>query len=114
AVLLQVAGYSVQQTSVVNVTITGSRGVTIAWGCLGIGALSLWIAFITAHQCSFKYKLKWILPGIAIIFTLNILRIAMIALSNHYNWVYIRHFNAHSSFNLLTYAVIVLLMIFFV
>jgi len=114
AILLQVLGYTVHQTSIVNVTITGSRGVTIAWGCLGIGPLSLWVAFTTAHRCSFKYKLKWILAGVAIIFALNILRIAMIALSNHYNWVYVRHFNAHSSFNILTYVIILLLMVLFV
>lgn len=113
-VLLRVIGYTVHQTSAVNVTIEGSRGVTIAWGCLGVGAISLWVAFIVAHRCRLKYKLKWILPGIAIIFALNILRIIMIAISNHYNWVYIRHFNAHSSFNILTYGAIVLLMLFFV
>jgi len=113
-VLLQVAGYPVHQNSPANITITGSRGVNIAWGCLGVGAISLWIAFVAAHRCKAKYKLKWILPGIAVIFVLNILRIMMIALSNHYNWAYIRHFNAHSSFNILTYGVIVLLMIVFV
>lgn len=114
AFLLQLLGYQVHQSSPVQINIAGSRGVIIAWGCLGVGPISLWIAFITAHRCKRKYKLKWILPGIGLIFLLNILRMAMIVLSNHYNWERIKHFNAHSSFNTLTYGVIVVLMIFFV
>lgn len=111
--LLKLAGYAAFQKSAINVAVANS-GVNIAWGCLGVGAISLWTAFIAAHRCSLQYKLKWILPGVVLIFIINIIRVALIALSGYHNWAYIRHFNAHSSFNTITYGIIVLLMVFFV
>lgn len=114
ALSLKLFGYEVHQYGADNVTITGSRGVTIAWGCLGIGAIGMWIAFIIAHKAKVKFKLKWILAGVAAIYIINIIRIDMIALSNYYNWTYLRSFNAHESFDILTYAVILVFMIIFV
>jgi exosortase/archaeosortase family protein len=112
--LLEICGYAVYQKNAANITIEGSRGVTLAWGCLGAGAISLWIAFITAHRTKDGYKLKWIVAGCLLIFIVNILRIDMIALSNYYNWKYFQSFNAHTSFDALTYAIILLIMLVFV
>ena len=113
--VLEICGYRVQQADPSNIGIAGSRGVTIAWGCLGIGAMSLWLAFIVAHRyLLLSIKLKWIFTGLALIFMINIIRITMIALSNHYNWHYVRAFNAHNSFNMLTYLAIVIMMAVFV
>lgn len=115
ALLLKLCGYNVYQVHPANITIAGSRGVTIAWGCLGIGAMSLWLAFIIAHRyITLHQRLKWILTGLILIFIINILRIMMIALSNHYNWQYLHAFNAHTSFNILTYAIIIIMMLTFV
>jgi exosortase/archaeosortase family protein len=111
--LLELCRYDVYQANPANITIGSSRGVTIAWGCLGIGAISLWIAFIAAHLYPAKQKLKWMFAGVLLIFILNILRIMMIALSNHYNWQYLQSFNAHSTFNILTYCIIVIMMLVF-
>ena len=111
--LLTIAGYAVYQKSPTNITIIGGKGVNIAWGCLGVGAISLWIAFIIAHRWAIKYKIKWIAAGVVFIFVVNIVRIAMIALSNYYGWKYMQSFNAHTSFDALTYAVILILMLFF-
>ena len=111
--LLTIMGYAVYQKSATNITITGSSGVNIAWGCLGVGAISLWIAFIIAHRWAIKNKVKWVVAGVVFIFIVNIMRIAMIALSNYYGWKYMHSFNAHTSFDVLTYAVILILMLFF-
>ncbi len=111
--LLQLSGYTVYQRSASNITIAGGRGVTIAWACLGAGAMSLWVAFITAHKAAIKYKIKWILPGIILICLVNVFRIITIALSYHYNWQYPLHFDAHTSFNVLTYMVILIFMYLF-
>ena len=112
--LLELAGYTVYQRNPSNITIAGGKGVTIAWACLGAGAMSLWIAFITAHKAAIRYKIKWILPGIILICLVNALRIITIALSYHYNWQFPRHFDAHTSFNVLTYAIILIFMFIFV
>ncbi len=112
--LLEISGYRIYQKTPTNITITGSRGVNLDWACLGAGAMSLWVAFIAAHRCVVKFKLKWIAAGIGLICFVNTLRVVMIALSNHYHWVYIRHFDAHTSFNILTYTIVLLLMYLFV
>lgn len=113
--LLELSGYDVYQKHPANITIRGGHGVNLAWGCLGVGPMSLWIAFIVAHRYyKIKYKLKWIIIGIVSIFTLNIFRIVMIALSNYYGWLRIQSFDAHTSFNLLTYCIIIILMLVFI
>jgi exosortase/archaeosortase family protein len=112
--LLKVLGYNAYQRSAVNVSIHGSRGATIAWGCIGAGVMFLWFAFIIAHKAKPAYKLKWISTGILLIFLFNILRISFIVLSYKYNWTYFRSFNAHSTFNFITYVIIILLMGFFI
>jgi len=113
--LLEICGYNVYQKDAANITIAGSRGVTIAWGCLGIGAIGLWIAFIVAHRkFSTANKLRWIISGVLLIFLVNIVRIDMITLSNHYDWKYFQSFNAHTSFDILTYAIILVMMLIFI
>ncbi len=112
--LLKVIGYSAYQRSPVNVTIRGSRGVTIAWGCIGVSVMFLWFAFIVAHKAKVAYKLKWIVSGIVLIFVFNIIRIASIVLSYFYHWSYFQSFNAHTTFNTFTYVIIIILMIIFV
>lgn len=112
--LLELCGYAVQEKERANITIAGSRGVTIAWGCLGAGAMFLWIGFVVAHRCAVKYKLKWAGIGLGLIFIVNILRVSMIVLSNHYHWTYIRNLNAHTSYNVLTYIIIIVMMYVFV
>lgn len=112
--LLEACGYDVYQRNLANIAIAGGGGVTIAWACLGAGAMSLWVAFIIAHRAAIRFKLKWVAVGIGLICFINILRIMMITLSIHYHWTYIRHFDAHTSFNIVTYAFIILLMYIFV
>lgn len=112
--LLQLTGYTVYQLNTTNITLAGGGSVNIAWACLGAGAMSLWAAFIAAHKTALRVKLKWIATGLMLICFINILRVVMITLSIHYHWSYIRHFDAHSSFNIVTYAFIVLLMYIFV
>ena len=112
--LLKLFGYNAYQRSPVNITIRGSHGATIAWGCIGVDVMFLWFAFIVAHKAKPVYKLKWIIAGIFLIFLFNILRISFIVLSYKYNWTYFQSFNAHSTFNFITYVIIILLMGFFV
>ncbi len=112
--LLKITGYSVYQKHAANITIKGSRGANISWGCLGAGVMILWFAFITAHKARLRYKLKWIFAGVTLIYIFNAIRIISILLSYYYNWYYLQSFNAHSTFNNITYAIIIILMIIFV
>jgi exosortase/archaeosortase family protein len=112
--LLKVTGYDVYQKNPVNITIRGSHGATIAWGCVGVGVMVVWLAFIAAHKARIKYKFMWIGSGIVLIFVFNIIRISFIILSYYYHWAYFQSFNAHTTFNYTTYFIIIILMIIFV
>jgi exosortase/archaeosortase family protein len=112
--LLKITGYNAYQKNPANVSIHGSGGVTIIWGCVGVGVMFLWFSFIVAHKAKFIYKLKWVVAGIALIFIVNIIRIVLIVLSFFYHWKYIQSFNAHATFNTITYIIIIILMIIFV
>ena len=104
--LLQLCGYDVYQKAPNNVTIHGSRGVTIIWACLGFGVMSYWVAFVSAHRVNWKYKLKWMAVGIGVINGINVLRIASIALANHYHWQAFKLVEPHFAFNIISYIAI--------
>jgi exosortase/archaeosortase family protein len=112
--MLRLAGFTVYQRSHNNVTIMGSRGVTIIWACLGFGVMSFWTAFVTAHKATRQYKLKWCLSGIAIIIALNITRITLIAVANHYHWLSITSLEPHATFNIASYILLFLLVVWFI
>lgn len=110
---LKLAGFKVYQRAPNNVTIIGSRGVSIIWACLGFGVMSFWTAFVTAHTARWQYNLKWCLSGIAIITALNILRIILIALGNHYHWVAFNTIEPHQAFTIASYVVLFLMVVWF-
>ncbi len=112
--LLKIVGYNAYQKNPANITIHGSRGATIAWGCIGVGVMFVWLAFISAHKAKRTYKLKWIIIGVLLIFLFNILRISFIILSYYYHWKYFQSFNAHSTFNYCTYIIIIIMMGIFI
>lgn len=110
---LELLGYSVYQKKPNNVTIHGSRGVNIIWACLGLGVLSFWTAFVTAHRARWPYKLKWVLTGVVLITALNITRIALIALALHLNWKLFMSIELHLAFNIASYVLILALAFWF-
>ena len=112
--LLKLTGFTVYQHAPNNVTIAGSRGVTILWACLGFGVMSFWTAFITAHKADWRFKVKWCLAGICIIIALNILRIVLIAVANHYHWLTITSLEPHEAFNIASYLLLFVLLFWFV
>lgn len=113
-VVLKMLGYNAYQKSAINVSLRGGHGVQIIWGCVGIGVMIVWLAFVLAHKAGALYKLRWLLAGIGLIFLFNIMRIVAIVLSINYHWAYLESFNAHSTFNNITYLIIAGMMVFFV
>ena len=111
--LLKLMGYNVYQKALNNVTIRGSRGINIIWACLGLKVLSFWTAFIVAHRATWQYKLKWVGIGVSAITLLNIFRIASIALANHYDWKAYQTIEPHFAFNVASYIVILIFMLWF-
>lgn len=106
-------GYDVYQKSANNVTIHGSHGVTIIWACLGFGVMSFWTAFVTAHKAGRQYKARWIATGIGFITAINVLRIALVALANHYNWKAFNAIEPHFAFTVVSYMAVISLALWF-
>jgi exosortase/archaeosortase family protein len=84
-----------------------SNGVTIGYSCIGAGINSLWIAFVAAHKINWKIKWKWMLGGLGVLVGMNIIRIALIAVANHDNWVDLSNMDHHTLFNVVCYGFIV-------
>ena len=112
--LLQLFGFNTYQRAPNNVTIVHSRGVTILWACLGFGVMSFWTAFVTAHKAAWQFKLKWSVAGAGIITALNIIRIALIAVANHYHWLIITSMEPHEAFNIVSYILLFGLLFWFI
>lgn len=112
--ILKLCGFAVYQRAPNNITIIGSRGVTILWACLGFGVMSFWTAFVVAHRAAWQFKFSWCLKGIVFITILNITRIILIAVANHYHWEHITSLEPHQTFNIASYILLFVLMAWFI
>ena len=62
------------------VTIAGNNGIQMVDGCTGISAIGLFLGFVWAYPGQNRSRLYFSLLGIAIIYLVNILRIATLML----------------------------------
>ena len=65
---------------------TGSGGVNVGFDCLGLGVISIWVAYVVAHKLSFLQKTLWVLIGVFILYLLNISRISLLVMAYEYQW----------------------------
>ena len=107
--ILQVAGYDVILRDYHSLRIGYSRGISVNPSCLGWAVMSFWTAFVFANDGTVKHKAKWASLGITVIVLLNIIRIALIALANHLKWSTITSLDHHMTFNIASYACIIIL-----
>lgn len=85
--------------------IHGERAIGIADGCNGLELFILFAGYLFCLREATKKKLIYLVSGIAIIFTLNILRCVMLAWLNlHY--INFADFAHHYLFKLIVYGVI--------
>lgn len=88
--------------------------VTIEIPCLGIGMMSFWIAFVTAHTSNWRKKLYWCLGGIIAIWFINCWRVALLLLAIEKGWKVSKwdvgyYMDHHTIYNLAAYSLIVFL-----
>src|SRR4051812_26590864 len=70
--------------------------------------------FCYRTQGSWQYKLQWSIGGISIIIALNIIRITLIAVANHYHWLAVTQLEPHATFNVVSYIILFILIGWFV
>jgi exosortase/archaeosortase family protein len=90
------------------VRINGGAAVFIAMDCVGYGVYSFWIAFVAANNGTFWKKMKWIVPGVLILWLINVIRITLFLLAINRGWPMPFGIDHHTWFNIVAY-----LMIFF-
>ena len=79
------------------------RSVHVVYSCLGYGIISFWLAFVFANTGSFKKKALWMVCGVLVIWSINVIRIALLLLAINNKWNLFLGLDHHSLFNITTY-----------
>ncbi len=112
--LIELFGYHVISNES-DVLIVGGPHLRVNYSCLGLGVLSFLLAFTLAFPAPIKSKLKLFIAATVLVFALNILRIAGLALvmavfeSQRSNFVY-----HHEIFNIIVYLFVFALLYFWI
>jgi exosortase/archaeosortase family protein len=107
--VLELFGHQTEIISAYRIRMVNGRGVKIVYDCLGIGLFSFWTAFIIANDASFKKKLLFIIGGIAMIFAINVGRIALLVLAANNKFKASFTVNHHAVFNIVAYTLIIVM-----
>lgn len=112
ATILQWLGYAMLHTKAQLLAI-GGVPCNINYGCLGLGVLSFWTAFIIAFPKPIKQKIKFFIIGLSSIFILNISRMVLLVVTTVNSPADVKKINYHHDlFNIIVY-VILFAMIYF-
>lgn len=96
-----------------SLKIVNGRGVRIAMSCVGYGVYSFWIAFILASAGKIFSKVLWVLGGLFLLWTINVIRISLFLLAVDRNWPMPLGLDHHTWFNIAAYTAIFSMMYFF-
>ena len=89
------------------------KGVRIAYDCVGYGVYSFWIAFVVANKSSFTRKTIWIIVGLILLWSINVIRISLFLVSVNKNWKTPLGIDHHDWFTIVAYAFIFLMIFVF-
>lgn len=84
--------------------------VRMAWPCCGLEIMSFWAAFVLADTISLRKKAYWIIGGLAAIWIINCLRIAILVIGKQKDWHVLLNLNQHDMFNIVAYLLVLGLM----
>jgi exosortase/archaeosortase family protein len=68
--------------------------------------MSFWMAFILADNSRLKKKISWCLTGLAAIWFINCLRVAIILMAFEKDWKALTNLDQHTLFNVVAYLLI--------
>jgi len=64
--------------------VNGNRAARVVEGCNAVSVMILFAAFVTAFSSTFKRTFLFIIAGLAVIYFLNIVRVALLSLGYYY------------------------------
>jgi exosortase/archaeosortase family protein len=111
--LLSLRGVDTYYKSEHVLSQVGGRGIKLVYSCLGLGIMSLWLAFVVAWTSPLKRKLIWIIGGLFIIWLLNITRLTLFLYAINQYWKMPFGIDHHTWFNIVAYGAIFLMMYLF-
>jgi exosortase/archaeosortase family protein len=111
--VLTILGYHIFINGLYTIMLYGGHGVHIVYSCIGYGIMSFWVAFIFANKGKWQKKIKWIAGGVALIFSINVVRISLLLIAINKQWSTPFNINHHTLFNIVAYVAIFILMYFF-
>ncbi|MFD2786194.1 exosortase X [Hymenobacter rubripertinctus] len=91
-----------------TVTMFGQAAVYVGNPCNGLVLYALFAGFVLAYPGSGRRRLWFIPLGLAVIYGINVLRIAALAI-NHTYWYHTVEFNHHYTFTFVAYGAILVL-----
>ena len=105
--LLRVVGFeaSIDPANSIMVLMNGQPSVLVFAACNGLVLYALFSGFVLAFPGPWQRKLWFIPLGIALIWALNIIRVAALAINQHYAQQTV-DFNHHYTFSFIVYACI--------
>jgi exosortase/archaeosortase family protein len=104
--ITHVFGFPTHIEEQLTIRIYDRRGVDLNYACLGLGIISFWVAFVTAHTANWRKKIRWCLAGIIAICFINCWRIALLLISMEQNWRHFGSLDHHDLFNFGSYMII--------
>lgn len=109
SILLAVFGYDNRVHDIYFLTIPGVKTIKMVYSCIGLNIICVWWAFVLSFPQKLKGKLINLLAGTGVIIFLNIIRIALVALSPTNGRFLNLPFNHHDVFNVVVYGIIILM-----
>lgn len=88
------------------IRILKGRAVFIAMSCVGYGVYSFWIAYVVANTGSFIKKAGWVMGGLWMLWSINVIRISMFLVAINKNKTMPLGIDHHTWFTIFAYGAI--------
>ena len=111
-VLIRIVVYILNQTGITAypyglsaIRTMGRGGVNVGFDCLGLGVISIWIAYVVAHKLPIWRKILAVSVGIVILYFLNVSRISLLVIAYEYHWTDWKKLGLdhHTLYNIVSY-----------
>src|SRR5690606_27243181 len=89
--------------------VVGGKTVRMVYSCIGLNIICVWWAFNLAYPQALKKRVIHILAGTIMITVLNMIRIALVALSPHKGKFLNSPLDHHTVFNFVVYGIIIMM-----
>ncbi len=109
---VSIFGYKTYFANEYILRIVNGSGIKMVYSCLGLGVMSFWVAFAFANNQTRGKKLQWMLGGLFVIWSINVIRISLLLISGNSNWT-IPWFDHHTWFSIVAYLMIGILIYFY-